>query len=102
MKFPSAGTSLSRHFLRHKLHPAASDPGGGAPRRPEEPDMNVFVVGASESIGRPLIAELIRQGHMVTGMSRSDEGARHLPCIRFDAPRRLVRSSKRRPPPAPG
>lgn len=38
--------------------------------------MNIFVAGASGAIGRPLIAELIRQGHAVTGMTNSDAGAR--------------------------
>src|SRR6516165_4789314 len=40
--------------------------------------MNVFVAGASGAIGRPLIAELVRRGHPVTGMTRSDAGARAL------------------------
>jgi nucleoside-diphosphate-sugar epimerase len=33
--------------------------------------MNVFVAGASGAIGRPIIAELLRHGHNVTGMARS-------------------------------
>jgi 2-alkyl-3-oxoalkanoate reductase len=40
--------------------------------------MNVFVAGASGAIGRPLVAELVRRGHAVTGMTRSDEGAKAL------------------------
>jgi nucleoside-diphosphate-sugar epimerase len=40
--------------------------------------MNVFVAGASGAIGRPLIAELVRRGHAVTGMTRSDAGAKAL------------------------
>jgi len=40
--------------------------------------MNVFVAGASGAIGRPLIAELVRQGHAVTGMTNSAAGARTL------------------------
>jgi nucleoside-diphosphate-sugar epimerase len=40
--------------------------------------VNVFVAGASGAIGRPLIAELVRRGHTVTGMTRSDAGARAL------------------------
>ena len=40
--------------------------------------MNVFVAGASGAIGRPLIAELVRRGHTVTGMTLSDAGARAL------------------------
>ena len=34
--------------------------------------MNVFVAGASGAIGLPLVRELIRQGHAVTGMTRSE------------------------------
>ena len=33
--------------------------------------MRVFVAGATGAIGRPLVAELVRQGHAVTGMTRS-------------------------------
>ena len=40
--------------------------------------MNIFVAGASGAIGRPLIAELIRQGHRVTGMSESETGTQAL------------------------
>src|SRR4051812_35777123 len=40
--------------------------------------MNVFIAGASGAIGRPLVAELVRRGHAVTGMTRSDAGARTL------------------------
>jgi nucleoside-diphosphate-sugar epimerase len=40
--------------------------------------MRVFVAGASGAIGQPLIAELIRQGHTVTGMTRSEAGAQNL------------------------
>ena len=40
--------------------------------------MNVFVAGASGAIGRPLIAGLLRQVHVVTGMTRSEAGARLL------------------------
>ena len=32
--------------------------------------MRVFVAGASGAIGRPLVAELIREGHQVIGISR--------------------------------
>jgi nucleoside-diphosphate-sugar epimerase len=47
-----------------------------------------------DHIGRPLIAELIRRGHTVTGMTRSEVGARHLAALgavlaqvsAFDAP----------------
>jgi 2-alkyl-3-oxoalkanoate reductase len=40
--------------------------------------MRIFVAGASGAIGRPLIAELVRRGHEVTGMTRSEAGARDL------------------------
>ncbi len=40
--------------------------------------MRVFVAGATGAIGQPLIAELIRQGHTVTGMARSDSGTQVL------------------------
>jgi 2-alkyl-3-oxoalkanoate reductase len=40
--------------------------------------LKVFVAGASGAIGRPLIAELIRQGHSVTGMTQSEGGAQRL------------------------
>ncbi|MDX1948100.1 MAG: NAD(P)-dependent oxidoreductase [Pirellulaceae bacterium] len=38
--------------------------------------MNILVAGASGAIGRPLMAELVRQGHAVTGLTNSDAGAR--------------------------
>ena len=66
--------------------------------------MNVFVAGASGAIGRPLVAELNRRGHTVTGMTRSEVGARHLAALgavvaqvsAFDAPalERAVRGSR--------
>jgi nucleoside-diphosphate-sugar epimerase len=66
--------------------------------------MNVFVAGASGAIGRPLVAELIRRGHAVTGMTRSDAGATALASLgaavarvsAFDAPglERALRESK--------
>ena len=66
--------------------------------------MNVFVAGASGAIGRPLVAELIRRGHTVTGMTRSDAGATALAKLgaavarvsAFDAPglERAVRESE--------
>jgi 2-alkyl-3-oxoalkanoate reductase len=40
--------------------------------------MKVFIAGASGAIGQPLIAELIRQGHTVTGMTQSEGGAKRL------------------------
>jgi nucleoside-diphosphate-sugar epimerase len=40
--------------------------------------MKIFVAGASGAIGQPLVAELLRQGHVVTGMTRSDSGAEML------------------------
>src|ERR1700733_12286351 len=40
--------------------------------------MKIFVAGASGAIGQPLVAELIHQGHTVTGMTHSDAGAEKL------------------------
>ncbi len=40
--------------------------------------MRVFVAGASGAIGEPLIAELLKQGHSVVGMTTSPERARNL------------------------
>lgn len=40
--------------------------------------MRIFVAGASGAIGQPLIAELTRLGHSVTGMTQSDTGAQKL------------------------
>jgi 2-alkyl-3-oxoalkanoate reductase len=40
--------------------------------------MRIFVAGASGAIGKPLIAELIRLGYSVTGMTQSDTGAKKL------------------------
>jgi nucleoside-diphosphate-sugar epimerase len=40
--------------------------------------MKVFVAGATGAIGQPLIAELMRQGHTVTGMTRSEAGSQGL------------------------
>jgi nucleoside-diphosphate-sugar epimerase len=34
--------------------------------------MKIFIAGASGAIGQPLVAELIRQGHTVTGMTHSE------------------------------
>jgi nucleoside-diphosphate-sugar epimerase len=34
--------------------------------------MNAFVAGASGAIGRPLVAEQVRRGHTITGITRSD------------------------------
>jgi nucleoside-diphosphate-sugar epimerase len=66
--------------------------------------MNVLVAGASGAIGRPLLAELVRQGHAVTGMTNSDAGARVIaglgaavaPVSAFDAPalERALRESR--------
>jgi len=40
--------------------------------------MRIFVAGASGAIGRPLIVQLVSQGHQVTGMTRSESAAREL------------------------
>jgi nucleoside-diphosphate-sugar epimerase len=38
----------------------------------KEPKMKVFVAGATGALGRPLVKELVAQGHEVTGMTRSE------------------------------
>ena len=40
--------------------------------------MRVFVAGASGAIGEPLIAELLKQGHSVVGMTTREAGAKNL------------------------
>jgi 2-alkyl-3-oxoalkanoate reductase len=40
--------------------------------------MRVFVAGASGAIGEPLIAELLKQGHSVVGMTTNEERAKNL------------------------
>jgi nucleoside-diphosphate-sugar epimerase len=40
--------------------------------------LKIFVAGATGAIGQPLIAELVRQGHTVTGMTRSESGMQSL------------------------
>lgn len=40
--------------------------------------MRVFVAGASGAIGEPLIAELLKRGHSVVGMTTNEERARNL------------------------
>jgi nucleoside-diphosphate-sugar epimerase len=40
--------------------------------------MRVFVAGATGAIGRPLVAQLLRAGHEVAGMTRSEERAQAL------------------------
>jgi 2-alkyl-3-oxoalkanoate reductase len=40
--------------------------------------MRIFAAGATGAIGRPLIAELVRQGHTVTAMARSKAGTQGL------------------------
>ena len=57
--------------------------------------MRIFVAGASGAIGQPLIAELIRQGHTVAGMTRSDSGRAASPAWVLPSRRRVP--SMRRP-----
>jgi hypothetical protein len=54
---------------------------GGAAKTGSYPageKMKIFIAGASGAIGQPLVAELIQQGHTVTGMTHSDAGAQKL------------------------
>ena len=73
---------VKTRVLAWVLHPRdAKDiviPGPRSKPAPGDAAMNVFVAGASGAIGRPLVAELVRRGHAVTGMTRSDAGARAL------------------------
>ncbi len=40
--------------------------------------MKVFIAGATGAIGRPLVAQLIRAGHVVTGLARDEKSAKQL------------------------
>ena len=81
-----------RHRARHRRDPQVA-------RRlqlPGDPTMNVFVAGASGAIGQPLITELIRRGHSVTGMTRSDARAKKLRARRRGRTNQRVRRARRR------
>jgi nucleoside-diphosphate-sugar epimerase len=43
--------------------------------------MKVFIAGATGVIGRPLVTELIKQGHAVTALSRSEAGSQRLAAL---------------------
>ncbi len=40
--------------------------------------MRVFIAGATGAVGRPLVAQLIEAGHVVTGMARDEKSATRL------------------------
>lgn len=56
--------------------------------------MRIFVAGATGAIGQPLLAGLVRQGHIVTAMTHSETGRQKLRTLgvtvvqvnAFDAP----------------
>lgn len=50
--------------------------------------MRVFVAGASGAVGEPLIAELLKRGHSVVGMTTNETRARNL--VRQGAEARIV------------
>ena len=45
---------------------------------PKENPMHVFVTGGTGTIGAPVVAELIRSGHTVLALARSDDSAKTL------------------------
>src|SRR3546814_4795432 len=52
--------------------------------------MHVFLTGATGFIGSMIVRELIGAGHQVTGLTRSDEGARQLDRFRARAHRGTI------------
>jgi nucleoside-diphosphate-sugar epimerase len=36
--------------------------------------MRIFIAGASGTLGRPVVAQLLSRGHDVVGLSRSERG----------------------------
>ena len=43
--------------------------------------MNMFVAGASGALGMPIVIELLRLGHRVTAMTRSESGSKRLAAL---------------------
>jgi uncharacterized protein YbjT (DUF2867 family) len=43
--------------------------------------MNIFVAGASGALGMPIVIELLRLGHRVTAMTRSESGSERLAAL---------------------
>ena len=43
--------------------------------------MNMFVAGASSALGIPIVIELLRLGHRVTAMTRSESGSERLAAL---------------------
>ncbi len=49
--------------------------------------MKVFMAGASGAIGQPIVVELLRRGHAVTGLTSSGRGAAKLSALGAKVPR---------------